>query len=56
MTVAAGIVGWGTAVPDEVVTNVYLLSCGLLNCVDEYLRGPGLRLPWRLAEMRVGRA
>ncbi|HEY4748422.1 MAG TPA: hypothetical protein VIH38_12680, partial [Steroidobacteraceae bacterium] len=25
--------GWQT---DEVVTNVYLLSCGLLNCVDEY--------------------
>ena len=44
--------GWQT---DEVVTNVYLLSCGLLNCVDEYLRGPGLRLPWRLAAMRVGR-
>jgi len=44
--------GWQT---DEVVTNVYLLSCGLLNCVDEYLRGPGLRLPGRLAEMRVGR-
>src|SRR5712671_3784393 len=45
--------GWQT---DEVVTNVYLLSCGLLNCVDEYLRGPGLRLPWRLAAMRLGRA
>jgi len=39
----------------EVVTNVFLLSCGLLNSVDEYLRGPGLRLPWRLAAMPVGR-
>src|SRR5712675_52373 len=26
--------GWQT---DEVVTNVYLLSCGLLNCVDDFL-------------------
>ena len=40
---------------NEVVTNVYLLSCGLLNCVDEYLRGPGLQLPSRLAGMRAGR-
>jgi hydroxymethylpyrimidine pyrophosphatase-like HAD family hydrolase len=39
----------------EVVTNVFLLSCGLLNSVDEYLRGPGLRLPWRLAGMPLGR-
>ena len=29
----------------EVTTNIFLLSCGLLNCVDEYLRGPALRLP-----------
>ena len=29
----------------EVATNVFLLSGGLLNCVDEYLRGPALRLP-----------
>jgi hydroxymethylpyrimidine pyrophosphatase-like HAD family hydrolase len=41
---------------NEVATNVYLLSCGLLNCIDEYLRGPGLRLPSRLAGMRAGRA
>ncbi len=33
----------------EVATNIFLLSCGLLNCVDEYLRGPALRLPGRLA-------
>jgi hydroxymethylpyrimidine pyrophosphatase-like HAD family hydrolase len=38
----------------EVATNVYLLSCGLLNCLDEHLRGPSLRLPGRLASMRVG--
>ena len=39
--------GWQT---DEVATNIFLLSCGLLNCIDEYLRGPTLRLPesdWR---------
>src|SRR5437588_10225429 len=39
----------------EVVTDVLLLSCGLLNCVDEYLREPGVRLPWRLAGMPLGR-
>jgi len=44
--------GWQTG---EVATNVFLLSCGLLNCVDEYLRGPSLRLPWKLAAMRLGR-
>jgi hydroxymethylpyrimidine pyrophosphatase-like HAD family hydrolase len=44
--------GWQTG---EVPTNVFLLSCGLLNCVDEYLRGPALRLPWKLAAMRLGR-
>lgn len=44
--------GWQTG---EVVTNVFLFSCGLLNCIDEYLRGPSLRLPWRLATTRLGR-
>ena len=29
----------------EVATNIFLLSCGVLNCVDEYLRGTTLRLP-----------
>jgi hydroxymethylpyrimidine pyrophosphatase-like HAD family hydrolase len=45
--------GWQTR---EVATNVFLLSCGLLNCLDEYLRGPSLRLPWRLAATRLGRS
>ncbi len=45
--------GWQA---DETITNVYLLSCGLLNCVDEHLRGPGLRLPWKLANTLPGRA
>jgi hydroxymethylpyrimidine pyrophosphatase-like HAD family hydrolase len=44
--------GWQVS---EVTTNIFLLSCGLLNCVDEYLRGPTLRLPARLATTRVGR-
>ena len=39
----------------EVATNVYLLACGVLNCADEYLRGPSLRLPGRLASTRFGR-
>jgi hydroxymethylpyrimidine pyrophosphatase-like HAD family hydrolase len=44
--------GWQIS---EVTTNIFLLSCGLLNCVDEYLRGPALRLPTRLAVTVVGR-
>jgi hydroxymethylpyrimidine pyrophosphatase-like HAD family hydrolase len=38
----------------EVATNVFLLSCALLNVADEYLRGPTLRLPRRLAAMPLG--
>src|SRR5579862_2011913 len=38
----------------EVATNIFLLSCGLLNCVDEYLRGPALRLPARLSTTLPG--
>ena len=45
--------GWQSG---EVVTNVFLLSCGLLNCIDEYLSGARLRLPRRLAATVVGRA
>src|SRR5882757_2243849 len=44
--------GWQT---DEVMTNAYLLSCSLLNGVDEYLRGHTLRLPTQLAKTRPGR-
>ena len=44
--------GWQT---DEVATNIFLLSCGLLNCVDEHLRGATLRLPSQLAGTVVGR-
>ncbi len=45
--------GWQFA---EVATNVFLLACGVLNCVDEYLRGPSLRLPGRLGKSTLGRA
>ena len=44
--------GWQVS---EVTTNIFLLSCGLLNCVDEYLRGAALRLPARLGATVVGR-
>ncbi|KWV55980.1 hypothetical protein AS156_05050 [Bradyrhizobium macuxiense] len=44
--------GWQTS---EVVTNLYLLSCSLLNGADEYLRGHTLRLPAQLARGRPGR-
>ena len=39
----------------EVVTNIFLLSCGLLNSVDGYLRGHALRLPSRVERTAVGR-
>jgi hydroxymethylpyrimidine pyrophosphatase-like HAD family hydrolase len=44
--------GWQT---DEVATNIFLLACGMLNSVDEYLREPSLRLPWKVAALRLGR-
>ncbi len=40
---------------DEVRTNVFLLSCALLNAVDEYLRGKTFRLPRKLASMPFAR-
>jgi hypothetical protein len=39
----------------EVTTNIFLLSCGLLNSVDGYLRGSALQLPNRVAATVVGR-
>ncbi len=45
--------GWQTG---EVAANVFLLACGILNCADEYLRGPGLRLPGRLGKTGLARA
>jgi|SoiMetStandDraft_2_1073263.scaffolds.fasta_scaffold00522_4 hydroxymethylpyrimidine pyrophosphatase-like HAD family hydrolase len=45
--------GWQTG---EIVTNIFLLSSGLLNCVDEYLLGHTLRLPKPLVTNPIGRA
>ena len=39
----------------EVATNIFLLSCGVLNCVDGHLRGPSLRLPGRVSATIFGR-
>jgi len=39
----------------EVATNIFLFSCGLLNCIEERLLGTTLRLPKRLAATAVGR-
>jgi hydroxymethylpyrimidine pyrophosphatase-like HAD family hydrolase len=39
----------------EVATNIFLLSCGLTNCVDTYLRGAALRLPARAKGTLLGR-
>jgi hydroxymethylpyrimidine pyrophosphatase-like HAD family hydrolase len=44
--------GWQS---DEVATNIFLISCGILNCVDEYLHGITLRLPRRVAATVAGR-
>jgi hydroxymethylpyrimidine pyrophosphatase-like HAD family hydrolase len=41
---------------NEIATNTFLLSCGLLNCVEEYLRGSTLRLTKRLSKITVARA
>lgn len=40
---------------DEVAINIFLLSCGLLNAVEDYLRGSTPRIPVRLMT-RLGRA
>lgn len=40
---------------EEVLTNIFLFSCGLLNCIDDYLCGRTLRLPRRAARSPVGR-
>jgi hydroxymethylpyrimidine pyrophosphatase-like HAD family hydrolase len=40
---------------EEVATNVFLLSSGLLNCADEYLRGPALCLPSKVTAMPFAR-
>lgn len=39
----------------EVASNIFLLSCGLLNSVDGYLRGSALQLPNRVAATVAGR-
>src|SRR6267154_1338140 len=43
-------------VRDAVPPQQFLLSCALLNAVDEYLRGPTLRMPRPLAAIRLGRS
>lgn len=44
--------GWQVA---EIGINIFLLCGALLNAVDEYLRGPTLRMPRELASRRPGR-
>jgi hydroxymethylpyrimidine pyrophosphatase-like HAD family hydrolase len=41
---------------DEVMRNVFLLSCTLLNSVDDYLLGQPYRLPSKLAAVPLSRA
>jgi hypothetical protein len=40
---------------NELTTNIFLLSSGVLNSIDEYLLGPTLRLPKPLVPSLVGR-
>jgi hypothetical protein len=47
-------VGWQIG---EITTNIFLLSCGLLNCIDGHLRGAKLRLPkrlWKRSRIHLG--
>src|SRR5260370_8796316 len=39
----------------EVMTNVFLLGCTLLNSVDDYVRGPTLRSPKKRMGLRTAR-
>src|SRR5579859_5604938 len=39
----------------EVMTNVFLLSCALLNAADDYLRGTTFRLPKKAAALPLAR-
>jgi hydroxymethylpyrimidine pyrophosphatase-like HAD family hydrolase len=39
----------------EVMTNVFLLSCALLNAADDYLRGKTIRVPKKLAAVPLAR-
>ena len=36
----------------EVLTNIYLLSCGIISTLEDYFQGTKYRLPWRLASPR----
>jgi len=36
---------------DEVLTNIYLLSCGIISTIEDYLQGPKYRLPGLLAKL-----
>ena len=47
---------WAPWQTGEVMTNVYLLSCALLNAVDEYLRGKTFRLPRALTAVPLSGA
>jgi len=39
----------------EVVTNIFLLSCGIIGTMEDYLQGRSYRLPWRLAAIPFSR-
>jgi hydroxymethylpyrimidine pyrophosphatase-like HAD family hydrolase len=41
---------------EEIATNIFLLSCGVLNCVEGHLRGLSPRLPGRVASTLFGRS
>jgi hydroxymethylpyrimidine pyrophosphatase-like HAD family hydrolase len=39
----------------EVMTNIYLLFCAVLNSIDDYMHGPTLRLPKKVAKLPLAR-
>jgi hydroxymethylpyrimidine pyrophosphatase-like HAD family hydrolase len=49
-----GLVGEAWQI-QEVMTNIYLLFCAVLNSIDDYIHGPTLRLPKKVAKLPLAR-
>ena len=49
-----GLVGEAWQI-QEVMTNIYLLFCAVLNSIDNYIHGPTLRLPKKVAKLPLAR-
>jgi hydroxymethylpyrimidine pyrophosphatase-like HAD family hydrolase len=49
-----GLVGEAWQI-QEVMTNIYLLFCAVLNSIDDYIHGPAFRLPKKAAKLPLAR-